>query len=160
MKKVIRILSLALILVMLAGCDRGTKTFTCRDLTMTVPSSMKDVSDQSDFAAYTFTLDSSKLAVFALQERYDAYPFLEDCTLRDYAELVIQANDLNCRPIDRSSGEYLYFTYASENEGTVYRYLTGVYQSGEGFWVVQISAPITKYEETAFFEYLDSVKFS
>ena len=159
MKKILRILTLTLVLALLAGCSGGTKTYTCRDLTMTVPSSMKDVSGQSDFSDYTFALDSTKLAVFALQERYDEYPILEEYDLQSYAELVIQANDLDCRPIGRSGEEYLYFTYTHQNDGNMFKYLTGVYQSEEGFWVVQIAAPITKYEEADFFEYLDSVSF-
>lgn len=159
MKKVIRILTLALVLVMLTGCAGGTKTYTCRELAMTVPSSMKDVSGQKDFADYTFALDSAKLAVFALQERYDEYPVLQEYDLKGYAELVMLANDLDGFPISRSTGEYLYFSYTHENDGTVYNYLTGVYQTEEGFWVVQIAAPLTKYDEEAFFGYLDSVEF-
>lgn len=159
MKKIIRIMALALVLLTLAGCAGGTKSFTCRDLTMTVPSNMRDVSGQSDFAAYTFTLDSSKLAIFALQERYDEYPVLEEYDLQGYAELVIQANGLDCVPAARSGQDYLYFTYTYQADGTEYKYLTATYQSGEGFWMVQISAPTAQYDEAAYFEYLDSVEF-
>lgn len=159
MKKIIRILTLALVLVMLTGCFGGTKTFTCRELTMTVPSSMKDVSGNRDLDDYTFALDSSKMVIFGLQERYDEYPVLEEYDLKEYAEQVIRVNDLDCRLVSRSTGDYMYFTYLHENDGEIYKYLTGVYQTEEGFWVVQIAATLTKYEETTFFGYLDSVEF-
>lgn len=159
MKSLIRILALTLILLTLAGCSIGTKQFACRDLTMTVPAGMKDVSGQSDFAAYTFTLDSTSLAIFALQERYDEYPVLEEYNLQSYTELVIQANNLDCVPESRSGENYYYFTYTYNNAGVEYKYLTATYQSGEGFWMVQISAPLERYDEATYFQYLDSVEF-
>ena len=159
MKKPIRVLALALVLLMLAGCAGGTKTFTCRELTMTVPSSMKDVSGQSGFAGYTFTLDSDKLAIFGLQERYDELPVLEEYTLPGYAELVIRGNGLDCAAALREGEDYLYFAYTYLNEGIEYKYLTGLYQTEEGFWMVQVCAPVSRYDEAACFEYMDSVEF-
>ena len=157
MKKIIRVMALALVLLMLAGCAVGTKEFTCRDLTITVPGNLKDVSSRSEFAAYTFTLDSSDLAVFGLQESYAEYPVLEGYSLQEYTDLVIQANNLTCSAVKRAGGDYYYFTYDYQTEAGAYRYLTGTFQSDAGFWMVQITGPILEYNESEWFEYMDSI---
>ena len=60
MKKMIRIVSLLLALVLLTACGGASpKPYPCRELTMEVPSSMRDVSGQSDFSTFTFALDSN-----------------------------------------------------------------------------------------------------
>ena len=159
MKKIVRIMTLALVLLMLAGCAGGTETFTCRDLTMTVPAGMQDVSGQSGFTTHTFTLDSKEMAIFGLQERYDEYESLKDHTLASYTQLVVGGNGLDCVPAARQGENYFYFTYTYQVEGAEYKYLTATYQSSQGFWMVQISAPADRYDEAAYFEYLDSVEF-
>ena len=159
MKKSIRFIALLLVVVMLAGCGSSDKTYTCGELTMTVPSYMKDVSSQSDFSAYTFALDSTKVAIFGLQETYAAYSFLDGYSLEDYADAVIQVNGLDAYAASRSNHDYLYFSYSSDTDQGTYKYLAGVYQTEEGFWLIQLAAPVAQYDETAFFAYLDSVSF-
>lgn len=159
MKKVITILAvLLLVTASLTGCFSGTKEYTCQDLTMTVPSNMRDVTGGEAWSSYTFTLDSKDVAIFALKEPYT--DFEADITLEEYADLVIQANDLDTMDIQRSTGDYRYFEYTANLEDGDYRYLTAVYRGKDGFWFVQIAAPILKYDQTTFFGYLDSVKFS
>lgn len=156
MRKMVRILALALVMAVLTGCG---KSFACRDLTMSVPSGLEDVSGQNDFSDYTFALYSDQLAIFGLQESYAEIPVLKDISREQYAELVIKSNDLSCSAETRPDKDYVYFAYTYEAEQTRYKYLTGVYQSEEGFWMIQIVVPLEKYDEGACFAYLDSVEF-
>lgn len=160
MKKFARILVLVLVVVMLTACGESTKTFTCNDLTITVPSKMLDVSSNSDFAGYTFTLDSSKIAIFGIQETYADYDVLKDYDLKSYTDLCIQANGLDCLAVQRATADYYYFEYTANNPDGTYRYMTGCFQSDAGFWIVQVCALATEYDQEAFLSYLDSVSFS
>lgn len=159
MKKIIRILALALVLVMLTGCGRGTKLFTCGDLTMLIPSGMKDVSGQSEFAGHTFALKSKELVIFGLEERHLGDPLLEEYTLLSYTQEVIRGNGLSCVPLVRNNEDYTYFSYTCRFDDQDYRYLVAVYRTDESFWMIQLSCLVEQYEEAACFRYLDSVEF-
>ena len=137
MKKMIRIVSLLLALILLTACGgASTKSYTCRELTMEVPSSMRDVSGQSDFSTFTFALDSKKLAIFGLNETFAEYPVLEEYTTKDYADLVIELYSVNGTAAQRAGKNYHYII---------------------GFWMIQIAAPTADYNQEAFFSYMDTV---
>ena len=160
MKKIAAITLCVLLLAsVLTGCS-GTKEFTCQELTMTVPFYMSDASSQSDFKDFTFTLDSSKIAIFGIKEDFEDFPNGESTTLDEYAKLVIEANELDTFASQRSNYDYKYFRYESSSSDGLFKYLTAVYKGPDGFWSVQFAAKVADYDETAFFEYLDSVKFS
>ena len=150
-----------LTLSMLAGCSTSassltTKEYKCQELTITVPTTMRDVSFKSEFASYTFTLDSSTIAVFGIKEPFTDFDMGSDLTLDEYAKAFIHANQMDLTAIDRSNADYKYFRYTADE----FKYLGGIYKGTTGFWVVQFAAEPANYNETAFFEYLDSVKFS
>ena len=157
MKKMIRILALLLILTLLAGCGASTKTYTCNELSMTVPSNMRDVSGQSDFSAFTFALDSSKIAIFALNETFADYPVLEEYSTKEYAELVISTYQLNSVVAERFSSNYHYIVYTAETTQGEFTYMAGIFKNDKGFWMVQICTPTSNYNEQTFFTYMDSV---
>lgn len=161
MKKMIRIFCLMLALCLLAGCAQGTKTFTCENLSMDVPSMMKDATGQEGMEAFTFTLDSSTIAIFGLLESFEEYPVLEPYELDEYADAVIQVNGLSATPAKRSgtTEEYYYFTYAGSGDAADYQYLAGVFKTDKGFWMVQIASENAKFDQEAFLGYLDSVRF-
>ena len=159
MKKVFSIVTAVLMVATLfTGCMAGTKTFTCQGMTMTVPVTMKDVSSQSDFSDFTFTLDSNKIAIFGVKENFSDFDG-QDMTLDDYAKAVIQGNGLDALAISRANKEYKYFRYEAEMSEGTYKYLAAVYMAEDCFWMIQVAALEKDYNETDFFEYLDSVKF-
>lgn len=152
------VLAALMVFSCLTGCIGGTEEFTCQDLKMTVPSGMRDVTGGEQWSEYTFTLDSSEVAIFGLKEDFDLFD--DSITLEEYADLVVQANQLDVRPIQRSTGDYLYFQYNNQTDEGIYRYLCGVYKGKDGFWMVQVASLLTDYEESDFFSYLDSVTLS
>ena len=164
MKKVTAfLLALLLMASMLTGCFSGTKEFTCQDLTISVPSRMKDVSSKSDFSSFTFALDSSKIAIFGLREKFSDFDGLDgqNLELKEYANLLIKANSQIAEttlPITRSNQDYIYFTYEAQTDEGLFEYLTGCYKGEEAFWMVQIAAKKTDFELETFLGYLDTVK--
>ena len=160
MKRILSLIVSVLMLAgMLAGCFGGTKEYTCQDVTMTVPSAMTDVSSNSEFKDFTFALDSKKVAIFGLKEDFSDFDG-EDISLEDYADAVIEANGLDALAISRSGHDYMYFRYEAKSGDGTYKYLAGVYKGKDGFWLIQVASLVTQYDETAFFEYLDSVKLA
>ena len=160
MKKIIALcLALLLMASMLTGCF-GTKEYSCQDLTMSVPFGMKDVSSKSDFSDFTFTLDSSKIAIFGLREKFSDLNG-QNYDLKEYANLVIKANkNISGTPLPstRSNHDYVYFIYEAKTNDGLYKYLTGCYKGEDAFWMVQIAAKVTDFELETFLDYLDSVK--
>ena len=149
------LLAAVILLCCLSACSAGTKAYTCQGLTMTIPSNLRDVSSNSDFSSFTFALDSKKMAVFGLNEK--SADLGVELTLKEYAELVMEANDFEGFPVQSATYGYYYFRYNKTLDQGAYRFLAAVYEADDGFWLIQIAAPILEYDETAFFKYLDSV---
>ena len=155
-RKIAVVLAAVMLLCGLVGCSAKPKTFTFQDLSITVSSKMRDVTGKNEaWSQYTFALDSSDVAIFGLHE--EASLFEEGLTLEEYAELVMDANDISGIPIDRATGDYYYFSFDKALDAGSYRYVAGVYQGEDGFWMVQVASLITDYDETTVFKYLDSV---
>ena len=149
-----------LVASLLTGCFGDTKEFSCQDLTMSVPFTMKDVSGQGEFYKFDFALDSAKIAIFGLREHFSILPDASSMTVREYAEMVIRANNHQAMAIARSNEEYFYFTYeASTDEGT-FEYLAGCYKGEDAFWLIQIAAKKADFDKETFLGYLDSVEIN
>lgn len=160
MKRIVALMLSALLLVaVFTGCGDNKKEFTCQDLTMTVPGNMKDVSSNSSFSSFTFALDSSKLAIFGLKEKFSAFDGA-DMTLKDYADAVIAANKYDALAITRSNADYIYFTYEAQLEAGLFKYVAGCFKGSDAFWLVQFGAPATNFELETCLGYLDTVKLS
>jgi len=155
MKKMIRVLALLLALTLLAGCGASSKTYTCNELSMEVPSYMRDVSGQSAFSDFTFALDSTKIAVFGLNETFADYPVLEEYDTKGYADLVISSYGLDSTAVQR--GNYHYVIYTAETEQGEYTYVAGIFRNDKGFWMIQVCAPTKNYDQETFLGYLDTI---
>lgn len=162
MKKTIRIVALLLAMALLTGCTLlpskdSTKSYTCRDLTIEIPSKMKDVSGQEDFSGFTFALDSNEIAIFGLNETFAEYPDLEEYTTKDYADLLIQFYGVNSTVQERSGKDYHYLVYTADTELGEFTYMAGIFRNSNGFWMIQVCSLTTNYDQEAFLSYLDSV---
>ena len=162
MKKMIRISALLLALCLLVACGGSSepKTYTCGNLTMEIPSYMRDVSGQSDFANFNFALDSTKLAIFGLNETFADYPVLEDYDTLGYAELVISGYSLNSTAQERTGKGYHYVVYNAETDMGEFTYIAGIFRNDAGFWMIQICGPASDFDQEANLTWLDTVKLS
>ena len=161
MKKIVALLTCVLLLTaMLTGCFSGTKEYTCQDLTMSVPFKMKDVSSNSDFSEYTFTLDSDEIAIFGLREPISDIvngPYL---SVKDYTDAVLKANENKGKATQRSNQDYYYFQYESTGGGITHQYVAACFKGKEAFWLVQIAAPKADFELETYLGYLDTVELN
>lgn len=165
MKTTIRVIALVLAMALLTGCTLlpskdSTKSYSCRDLTMEIPSKMKDVSGQEEFSGFTFALDSNKLVIFGLNETFSDYPALEEYTTKDYADLLIQVYGVNSTVQERSGKDYHYLVYTADTDLGEFTYMAGIFRNSNGFWMIQVCTPTEKYDQEEFFSYLDTVKLN
>ena len=162
MKKIVRIAALVLALCLLAGCGaaNATKSYTCGELTMTVPAAMRDVSGGSDYASFTFALDSAKVAIFGLNETFADYPVLEEYDTEGYAELVISGYSLDSVAEQRAGKDYHYVVYTADTDMGEFTYVAGIFRNDNGFWMIQLCTPTSNFELGTFLGYLDTVTVS
>ncbi len=145
MKKLVCMLLCLLMLGgVLCGCGKdetGTKTYTCENLTLTIPASMKEDKDMLADTGFNFGLEGGGIFVLGLREDMSNF---SDMTAMEYARLVVQANNLNGVPEDK--GDYVLIKY-SANVGTEYTYLACIYKNGSEFWMVQAGSFSTVFEK-------------
>ncbi|MBE6924346.1 MAG: hypothetical protein E7466_03790 [Ruminococcaceae bacterium] len=147
-------LALLMVAVLLTGCG-GTKEYTCQNLTMTVPDFLEDASDEPEFSKFTFTLDSSKIAVFGTREELKA----NAADLDAYTKLVIIANDY-AEDAFKNEGNYMLHEYTKAVDGEDYNYMIGLYDGGDAYWMIQVGGPTDKFDRDQAIDILNSVKFS
>ena len=88
----------------------------------------------------------------------------EDVTFEQYVEFVRQANSdkelVDGEPID--SNPTLLYDFLNEEQNVTYRYLTVLYESDDGFWMVQFASQKSNFDayEPSFIEAAKSVSFS
>ena len=135
------------------------KTFASSGMQITMTSEYRKVSYQG----YTVCYSSKEAAMFALKESFSDYPQLKSYTLKEYAELVIQNNSMQLVTPLRNEDGLMYFEYQNTNGQTdqLYSYFAAVYQSDEGFWLVQFGVENEKYEQyrESFVKWARSVTF-
>ena len=174
-----RLLSVSLILVLVlslfTGCKMMTimkeiadgKELTFDDLSLTVPSQYVDLTHTVFVHSLVFVYGNGDSGVMGMKEavsdlnkdlflKPDEKPEIN--TPKEYAELFLKANNLDCEITRRD--DIVTFTYTASNDGHEFTYLCGVFANTENFWVVQTycySENFTK-NEAEFWNILKSVK--
>lgn len=153
-----KVLAVLLALCLLAGCGaQPNQTVTCGELSIQLPASFTDWSEDPVSAGLSFSYadeDTGVCGVFESKEYLQAY--IPGLDAQGYAELFVESNGL-------SSGVILTdgiptFSYTSQGEPAI-RYLCGVFESGENFWVVQAYCAAENFEasKAQLWEYITSV---
>ena len=143
-KKISLILCLLLIASLLAACGKdetGTKTYTCQNLTLTVPTSYKEQNDVLEDTGFNFCLESGGVGILGLREDMSTF---SDMSAMEYAKRIVQANHLDGAPEDK--GDYVLIEYTADM-GIEYTYLACIYKNGYEFWTVQGFAVTAVYEK-------------
>lgn len=112
------------------------KTFSADGMTIT----LTDAFQKTDIDGFTVTYDSSEVAVFCLKEPFSLMDGLENYTLEQYAELVVQANGLSLSDVENVDGIPRFtYSYTNPDTGDAYRFFTYLYKSSDAFWMVQFA---------------------
>lgn len=155
--KVLVVLLLAVCL--LAGCGtQPDQTVTCGELSITLPGSFQDWSQDPASAGLSFSYaDETKgvCGVFESKEYLQAY--IPGLDAQRYAELFVESNSL-ASSVEMTDGIPT-FSYTAEGDPAI-RYLCGVFESGENFWVVQAYCASEDFEESKeeMWRYITSVQ--
>ena len=135
MKKVICMILCILILSgLLCACGKeetGTKTYTWKNLTITVPKNMEERKDLLAGTGFAFCLEGGGILVTGLR---DDASNSSDMTAMEYARFLMQSNGINAEPEDM--GDYVLIKHTAKL-GTEYTYFTCIYKNGYEFWLVE-----------------------
>lgn len=135
------------------------ETFSSNGMTITLTDEFRE----TDIEHYTVVYDSNNMAVFALREAFALAEGSEDYSLEQYADLVIQANNLGSAEIKTVDG-LTHFEYEFTNPETKdsYRYFSYVYKTNDAFWLIQFTTLSENADEYAqqIREWAKSVDFS
>ena len=166
MKKLLSVsLVLAMLLVMLAGCNLAEelskgKQVTSGDLTMTVPALYLDMKDAVKNDALAFVYGIGDTAVLGVKEsRAEVLAALPDVdTAMEYAEIYVKANKVDADVTEKDG--IITFTYKASSGGHEFTYLCGVFANDTNFWVVQTYCYTEEFtkNEADFWDILKSVK--
>ena len=176
MKKISLILALCLLVSSLSGCGLigsvignvagdvvsdvladTTKTFSNNELSIDIPVTMSDVSSQTEFKGFDLALANDKVAIIAIKESRSDFETGATMTVETYTDLVLQANQLDKRPVAREGKDYLYFTFDATSEGMNFRYLGATFAADDCFWFVQVYSLVSDFDQSAFLGYLDTL---
>lgn len=124
---------------------------------------LTDAFDETDMENFTVTYTSDDVAMFALKEEFSLAEGFGDRTLEQYADLVIENNNLESAEV-KTSGEQTCFEYEYLNPETdeTYCYFAYVYKTNDAFWLIQFATLKENVDDYApqITEWANSVEFS
>ena len=103
---------------------------------------------KTDIENYIVAYDSKNVAVFALKEAFALADGLQDYTLEQYGNLVLQNNNLSASKLQNLEG-LTEFEYEFTNPDTkdTYKYFSFVYKAADAFWLVQFATLAENVDE-------------
>ncbi len=114
--------------------------------------------------SFTVCYGNDDVAVFFLEERFDVYEGLEEYTLTEYGEGVIEVNNYDPSTQLKDKDDLKYFEYEATNPdtGDEYSYIAFVYETSEAFWLVQFGVLTENMENyyQSIFDWAKTVEFA
>jgi hypothetical protein len=133
----------------LGGCNSNpasaaTRDFTKEGMTITLTANFREQRG-SETERFTFAYHSERDSVMVTAIKEDFKKFEEagvstSISLKDYAQIVINANNLNSR-IEEKDG-LTYFIYSSVGNS----YFSVVYRGPDAYWLVQFATDTNKFD--------------
>ena len=113
-----------------------SKEFSDSGMTIT----LTDEFEKTEIANFTAAYASDDVIIFALKEDFTLAEGLEELSLEEYAEIVMEANAIDSASI-KNDGGITYFDYVFYNTETkqTFKYYTYVFKTHDSFWVVQFA---------------------
>lgn len=150
-------LSLALLLW---GCSAAPEqTVVCGELTITLPATFMDLSDQHYDKDLTMVFGYQDVIVSASRESAaELRAQIPGIDGEKYAELVAQTNGVDTQ-VQVKDGIPT-FTYTQGTEDAAFTYLAAVFVSDKHFWLVQCFCPAESFSQhhQSMWKYLTTVK--
>ncbi len=134
------------------------KTFTSHGMNITLTSEFTE----DDVPGFDQCYSSKTTVVCILKDPFTLAPGLEDCTLEEYAQLVLESNNKTQLPIREQDG-ITYFTFENNgDDGKLYFYFCTVHKSGDAFWTIQFATPASNRDklQDQFLDWAGTVNFT
>lgn len=135
-------LILALMLTLFTGCHLTTniqkivqpaeKTFSKSGMSITLTEQFAE----KEHVSYTSVYESKDIAIFTLKEEFSLFGGA-DYSVKEYAELVIEANKLTSDV--KTQDDLTYFDYDKEINGKDFQYTAFVYKADDAYWMIQFA---------------------
>ena len=130
-------------------------TFETDELSIT----LTDAFLKQGSAEFDYFFVSKDCSVGVIKEDYETYPELRRYNLEEYCELIITSNDIYEWDLKNKNG----LTYIEFEDRETYNvtYRIYVYETDEGFWLVQFTSTINKFKHWSpkYDRWAKSVKF-
>lgn len=144
-----------LCLIGFAGCKAKDKTFEKAGVRITLTTEFTE----KEYIGQTVCYQSAKVIVTVLKEEFASIG--SSCTLGEYTDMVLQANNFSAATNGREGREYMYFSYEKSVGGKDYYYIATTHKGPDAFWLIQFACFASdkdKYTDS-FFRWADSVTF-
>lgn len=130
--------------------------FSYGDMSITLTDDFYEV---TDYDAFSICYDSADVAVFVTEDKFADYDGLEDYTIEEYAEAMVNFDDYTLSYV--ADGSEAFFEYDYNSDGTTYHYKTYICKEDAAFWIIQFAAEADYYSENeaVIDGWADSVKF-
>ncbi len=104
---------------------------------------------------------SDGMHILVVQEEFTLAEGAEDLTLKEYAKIVLETNDLERLPINEEDG-LLWYEYIYDDGLDTFYYYSYLYKSADSFWIIQFCVDETTKDEyrDTITQYAKSVKFN
>ena len=165
MKKGYKIFLFTICVVLLIGacsCSSLTKP-TAKDFTKAGATiTLTDKFMEQELATQTAYYVSQTSIVTTLKEEFSLFKGTEYevMTLKEYADLVIDANTLKASAAEKDG--LVYFTYEKSMNGKDYKYYATVFKGTDAYWLIQFACEVKNFDKFLpdFEGWAKSVKFS
>lgn len=155
-KRLFRIFSLFLVLLLIVGCS-NTKVFEEKDFKITLSNSFK----KGELESVTYYYESDEALVTALKESFEDLSIVgisKDSTIEDYVKLIIESNEKDDQY--KIKDKYAYFEYEATVDESDFYYVAVTYKGKDAFWLVNFMC--TKEDKNnyknKFLDWADSVE--
>ena len=150
MKKLFCALAAVMMTVcMLASCAATPKTFTYKNMSVTLTSSFSEAKKEDYESLSNMAFESEDFAVFVLDESKSELNEILGYTLDfdGYKGLVAASNETDKNEIKEQDGLTSFeYDYTNE-ENTVYHYFVCLFEAEEDFWIVQFAGEKSVFDE-------------
>ena len=158
MKKLMLLLAVVLLIFPFTGCKRRLKIYTDGTISLTLPEGFDEKTDDEDYEYVLSSNDAYVMCSHADQAFLDEHN-ISDITLDEFTGYFTKEEDKLL--LDRSYGTYNVFSYEGQRDGKSYYSMVGIYQTNDGFWLVNFicdNTDVKKYEGM-FLEWAGKVTF-
>ncbi len=158
-KKALKVHWIALLIGLVIGIVAGIgivsmeksepQLFQKNGMNITLTNDFYEFTDEYTGEGFTACYASGDVAIFAIEERFDAYEGLDEYTLDEYGMDIIIGNGFGDSVQLKKNGALCWFEYESTDAETNenYHYSAYLYKERDAFWMVQFGALAEEYEK-------------